>query len=77
MDFVNIHEELYNKTTEHFKDKARKKCLWEAGSRKLSSESVQDFVQIPKNSLLKIQPVQVWPGPQGNERGAELNSGQI
>ena len=23
------HEELYNNTNEHFKDKARKECLWE------------------------------------------------
>ena len=23
------HEELYNKNNEHFKDKARKECLWE------------------------------------------------
>ena len=29
MDFVKDHEELYNKTNEHFKDKARKDCLWE------------------------------------------------
>ena len=29
MDFVKDHEELYNKTNEHFKDKARNECLWE------------------------------------------------
>ena len=29
MDFVKDHEELYDKTNEHFKDKARKECLWE------------------------------------------------
>ena len=28
MDFVKDHKELY-KTNEHFKDKARKECLWE------------------------------------------------
>ena len=32
------HEELYDKTNEYFKDKARKECLWErfANSHKLS-----------------------------------------
>ena len=36
--FVKDHKELYDKTNEHFKDKVRKKCLWErfANSRKLS-----------------------------------------
>ena len=28
-DFVKGHEELYNKTDNHFKDKAREECLWE------------------------------------------------
>ena len=27
VDFVNHHEELYNKTQEKFKDKARQDCL--------------------------------------------------
>ena len=29
MDFVMDREELYDKTNGHFKDKARKKYLWE------------------------------------------------
>ena len=38
VDLVKDHEELFNKTSEHFKDKARKECLWEqfTNSRKLS-----------------------------------------
>ena len=38
MDFVKGHEELYDKTSEHFKDKARKEFLWEqlTNRRKLS-----------------------------------------
>ena len=38
VDFVKDHEELYDKTYERFKDKARKDCLWKifAGSSKLS-----------------------------------------
>ena len=38
VDFVKDQEELYDKTNEHFKDNARKKCLCEkfANSHKLS-----------------------------------------
>ena len=38
MDSVKAHEELYNKTSEYFKDKAKKEFLWEqfAKSHKLS-----------------------------------------
>ena len=38
MDFVKDQEELFSKTNEHFKGKARKKCLWEryANNCKLS-----------------------------------------
>ena len=38
MDFVKNHKELYNKTKEHFKDKARKDFLWKSfdSSRNLS-----------------------------------------
>ena len=38
VDFVKDHEELYDKTNKHFKDKARKECLREqfSRSRKLS-----------------------------------------
>ena len=28
VDSVKDHEEHYNKTNKHFKDKARKECLW-------------------------------------------------
>ena len=40
VEFVKDHEVLYNKVSEHFKDKARKECLWEsfANSCKLSVE---------------------------------------
>ena len=33
VDFVKDHEELYDKTSKHFKDKARKDCLWERFTR--------------------------------------------
>ena len=40
------------------------------------SESVEDLVQIPKDSLQKTHQVQVWPGFQGNKKKEELDSGQ-
>ena len=41
VDFVKNHEELNNKTNEHFKDNARKECLWKrfASSRIQSVEA--------------------------------------
>ena len=35
MDFAKVHEELNDKTSDHFKDKARKECLWLANSHNL------------------------------------------
>ena len=32
VDFVKVHEELYDKTNEHFKAKARKECLTKSGN---------------------------------------------
>ena len=56
VDVVNDHEELYNKTQETIKVKARKNSLWErfASSRKPHNEGVQDLVQIPKDSLWEL-----------------------
>ena len=48
VDFVKDHNELYNKTRDHFKDKARKECLWErfTNSRQfLSTRHLQRFNQ--------------------------------
>ena len=41
------------------------------GSLQAVCQSVQDLVRIPKESLWKTHPVQVWPGSQGNNREAE------
>ena len=56
-----------------FNDMVRKDCLWEkfVSSRKLSV-NVLDSIRFQK-----INPVQVWPDSQGNDREAELDSGQI
>ena len=49
MDFVKDHEELYDKTNTHFKDKAREDCLRERfeNSSKLSVK-VSKTWSIPK-----------------------------
>ena len=41
------HQELYDKTSEHFKDKARKECLWERfnNSRKLSVKVCKTWIE--------------------------------
>ena len=47
VDFAKDHKELYNETSEHFKDKARKELLWEAllsSSPQAVCQSVQDLV---------------------------------
>ena len=36
VNFVEDHENLYNKTNVHFKDKERKECLWERFANSLS-----------------------------------------
>ena len=70
--FVKDHE-LYGKINKNFKDKARKDCK----QPQSVNEGLKDLVQIPKDSLWKTNPVQVWPDSQGNDREAELDSGQI
>ena len=45
-------EELYDKTNKHFKERARKECTGRfAHGHKAVCQSVQDLVQIPKDSL--------------------------
>ena len=55
-DFVKDHEELYNKTNIHFKDKARKKCLWErfANSRKLSVKVRKTWFESQRTHYSKL-----------------------
>ena len=46
VDLFKDHEEVNDKTNEHFKDKVKKDCLWErfASSCKLSVKVLQDLV---------------------------------
>ena len=62
VDFVKEHEELYNKTSEHFKDKTKKEFLWEqfTKSRKLSVKVCKTWVSLAKDMLQEADAVKVW-----------------
>ena len=47
VDFVKEYEELYDKSSEHFKDKARKEYLWEQVTKRCK-QSVKQLTKIPK-----------------------------
>ena len=65
MDFVKDQEELYNKTNEHFKQKARKECFRERFTNSHNvCQSVQDLVRISKYSLQQTCAVQVSHAPK-------------
>ena len=56
MDFAKDHEELYNKTSEHFKDKTRKECLWKqfANSRKWSVNVCKTWIDSQRTCYRKL-----------------------
>ena len=59
MDFVKDHEDLYDKTNKHFKDKARKNCLWEGfpSSHNLSVKVCKTwFFEYPKGLTMENLP---------------------
>ena len=55
VDFVKDHNELYDNTNEHFKDKA---------SHKLFRQGVQDMVCVAKDMLQQAHALKVWAGPK-------------
>ena len=56
MDFAKDHEELYNKTSEHFKDKTRKECLWKqfANSRRWSVNVCKTWIDSQRTCYRKL-----------------------
>ena len=50
MDFVKDHEDLYDKTNEHFNHKARKEFIWEqfAKSCKLSLKVCKTWFELQR-----------------------------
>ena len=68
VDFVKDHEEeLFNKTNEYFKDKARKECLWErfANSCKLSVKVCKTLFESQRTCYSKL--TQSKPGQVSKE----------
>ena len=63
VDFVIDHKELYDKTNEHFKDKARKECLWDRFTNS-SKMYAKVYVKVCTNS-------------KRNDGMSELNTGQV
>ena len=64
VEFVKDHEKLYRPVN----------TLRTRPGRN-TFEGVQDLVRIPTDSIQKADPFQVWPGYEGNDSEAELNSG--
>ena len=66
IDFVKDHEELYDKTNQHFKDKARKDCLWErlASSHNLSGKVCKTCFKFQRTHSGKLsQSPKLRPSP--------------
>ena len=59
VDFVKDKEEFYDKTNEHFKDKARKECLWKrfANIHKLSVKVCKTWFKISRDLLWQAHTV--------------------
>ena len=68
VDFAKDHEELYNKTNEHFKDKARNECLWErfANSRKLSVKMCKTWFELQRTCYGSFKVNQSLDRPRKN-----------
>ena len=56
MDFVKDHEELHDKINEHYKDKARKECLWERfdNSHKLLVKVCKTWFELQRTHYSKL-----------------------
>ena len=71
MDFVKDHKELFEKTNEHFKDKARKEYLWErfANSCKLSVKLCKTCFESQRTCYSKLgQSKSGWAPKEMTER---------
>ena len=79
VDFVKDHEELYDKTSEHFKDKARKKCLCErfTNSRKLSVKVCKTWFELLRICYRKLMQSKSGPAPKRYDGTSDLDKGQV
>ena len=69
VEFVKDHKELYNKTSEYFKDKVR------SSSPRVAS-CLPRCAKLAKGMLWEAETVEVWTGPKGDERMLDLDTGQ-
>ena len=77
VDFVKDHKELYDKTNEHVKDKARKVCLCEqfTPNHKLSVKVCKTCFDSKGTHYGKL--TQSKSGPEGDDGMSELDTGQV
>ena len=66
VDFVKDHVDLYDKTNEHFKDKARKECLWEQydDCRKLSVKVCKTWFDLERIHYAKLMQLKSGQAPK-------------
>ena len=71
VDFVKDHEELFDKTNKHFKDKARKDCLWErfTSSHKLSVKVFKTWFKSHRTHYRKFSQSKYGQPPRKYQRG--------
>ena len=65
-DLVKDHEESYDKTNEHFKEKVRKTCLWKrfANSRKLSVKVCKTWFESQRTCYGKLTQSKAGEAPK-------------
>ena len=78
VDFVKDHKELYTKTNGHFKDKARKECIWErfTKSAKLSVKLCQTWFK-SQRTRWQAHAIEVCTDHGRDEAISELDTGQV
>ena len=78
MDFVKEYKELYEKTSEHFKDKSREESVWVqfTKSRKLSVKVCKTWFDSQNDTLWKAYVVEIWSGPEGDGGKSDLDTGE-
>ena len=61
--------------TRHFKDQARKECLWKmfTNSCKLSVKVCKTWFESQKDTLLQTHTVQVWSGSKRNDSTQDIS----
>ena len=66
VDFMKVHKELYDNTSEHFKEKARKELLWEefVRSHKLSVKVCKNWFDSQRTHYGKLTQLKARQAPK-------------